>query len=104
LYEEDKFGNRAKIGQKVKIVANKNSLAPKEMEKEAVIIDGKGFNNDYTVFELGKKADLISTAGAWSTAILGGEEVKFQGWNGFKDKVMTHDKYPELVKAMMEAL
>ena len=101
---EDKFGNTMIVGQKVKVKANKNSMAPIQMEKEAVIIGGEGFSNDYTVFDLGRKAGLVSGSGAWSSVTLGGEEIKFQGWAGFKEKVATHTNYNELVQSMLESL
>lgn len=104
LKQEDDFGNKQKFGQRVRIKAQKNSMAPIQMEKEAVILGGKGFSNDYTVFEIGKKAKLIKTSGSWSTAILGDEEVKFQGWNGFQAKVVNHPKYVELLSSVMEVL
>lgn len=104
LKEEDAFGNKQKFGQRVKIKANKNSMGPMQLEKEAVILGGIGFCNDYTVFEIGKKSNLITTAGAWSTVTLGGAEVKFMGWNGFQEKVVMHDSYMDLVQAVVDVL
>ena len=103
IKEEDQFGNKAKIGQVVKVKANKNSMAPMQMEKEAVLIGGVGFCNDYTVFDIAKRAKLINGKG-WYTVTLGGEEVKFQGWGGFQLKVVMHEHYNELVDAVMELL
>ncbi|MCF6205314.1 MAG: hypothetical protein L3J47_00275 [Sulfurovum sp.] len=104
LKVEDQFGNKQKYGQRVRIKANKNSMAPMQMEKEAVIIGGLGFSNEYTVFEIGKKAGLIKTSGSWSTATLGTDQVKFQGWSGFQEKVVTHEKYDELLAAVVAVL
>lgn len=104
LKVEDELGNKQKFGQRVKIKAQKNSMAPMQLEKEAVLIGGQGFSNDYTVFEIGKKLKLIKTAGAWSTATLGDAEVKFMGWRGFQEKVLTHPNYGDLLHEVMEAL
>lgn len=104
LKEEDAFGNTRIIGNKVRVKTLKNNMAGMLMEKEAVIIGGQGFNNDYTVFEAGKKTDFIEVSGSWSTVDFDGEEVKFQGWNGFLTKVVMHPKYETLVAAVLSEL
>lgn len=92
------------IGNRVEVKAHKNSMAPQQLIKEAVLIGGEGFSDDYSVFELGKKVGVIQKNGAWSTAVFpSGDEVKFQGWNGFKEKVSTHPEY-ELIKQRVREL
>jgi RecA/RadA recombinase len=102
--EEDDTDNKLTTGIRVRVKALKNSMAPHLTERESVLLGGKGFSNDYTVFEMGKKLGVIEGSGSWSTANIAGEEVKFQGWNGFMDKVVTHPKYAELLKQVAEAL
>lgn len=101
---EETVSGKNIIGNKVRVKALKNSMSPMQMEKEAVLMGGLGFSNEYTVFELGKKLGVVKTAGAWSTADFGGEEIKFQGWSGFQEKVVTHPKYAELLDSVYKAL
>jgi recombination protein RecA len=104
IWEEDAFGKKQKVGQVVEIKALKNSLGPMQMAKEAYLMGGEGFSNDRTIFEVGKQAGLIQMAGSWGTAHLGGDEVKFQGWKGFREKIIPHPKYPELYAMVLEFL
>jgi recombination protein RecA len=105
LTEEDDHGNKQIVGQKVRISALKNSMAPKRLTLEACIRDGEGFSDAFTIFDLGADYGVLSKSGAWASwQTSDGEIVKFQGWDGFKEKVMTHPKYPELVKEMFEKL
>lgn len=104
ITEDDDTDNKLTTGIRVRVKALKNSMSPHLLEKDAVLIGGKGFSNDYTVFELGKKLGFVSTSGSWSTATICGEEIKFQGFNGFMEKVVTHPKYAELLQQVSEAL
>ena len=79
-------------------------MAPMQLTKIAYIIGGLGFCNDYTVFDIGKQAKLIKTAGSWSTVSVGGEDVKFQGWNGFQEKVVMHDNYDQLLAEVVKKI
>lgn len=91
-------------GLRVKVKALKNHMAPHELEREAILIGGRGFVNEYTVFDAGARLGVITKKGAWSTwKTPAGDEVKFQGFNGFEEKVVTHPEYPELYKEV-EAL
>jgi len=105
LKEEDALGNTAVVGKRVYIETKKNSMAPKLMKKDAVILGGYGFSNEYTVFEVGKKLGIISTKGAWSTCNMpNGDEIKFQGWSGFLEKVVTHEEYKHLEQSVYKDL
>ncbi len=111
IKEEDEMGNTVEIGRKVYVKAEKNSMSPKLMKKEAILIGGLGFSNVHSVFEAAKTAKLIETKGAWSTwepsdPATGevAEAVKFSGFQGFLDKVTTHPSYQMLVDAVVAAL
>ena len=104
ITEEDSNGNKSSVGQYVRVKANKNSMAPQRMTKDAVLIGGLGFCDDYTVFDIGQKSGIIKKSGSWSTVTLGGEEIKFQGWNGFQLKVIMHPEYDSLLEQVKEVL
>jgi recombination protein RecA len=99
ITEQDEFGNKVVIGNKVLVKALKNSMSPKLIEMEGAIIGGNGFDNNWTIKELAEMSKVISKAGAWSTCKMpSGEDVKYQGWRGFVEKVVSHPEYPELRK------
>lgn len=99
ITDQDEYGNKTVIGNKVLVKAVKNSMSPRLIEMEGAIIGGNGFDNDWTVKELAESSKIIAKAGAWSTCKMpSGEEVKFQGWSGFKEKIVTHPEYDELRK------
>lgn len=105
IKQEDKLGNVQVIGNRVRVKTLKNNMSPFLMEKEAVVLGGIGFSNDYTAFEAGKKLGLLTSKGAWSTVVMpSGEEIKFQGWNGFMTKVVPHPQYPDFMNLVREAL
>jgi recombination protein RecA len=89
------------IGHKVKVAVMKNKMAPNLLSVEVACLGGMGFSNDYMVFDKGSDLGVI-TGSAWKTwASPSGEELKFQGWNGFQEKIMVHPEYPELVKQVV---
>lgn len=107
IKEVDDASNTEKvIGQRIRVKALKNSMAGILLTREAVVMAGKGFSNEYSVFEMGQKLGLIEKSGSWSvwTSPETGEERKFQGWNGFLEKVVTDPGYPALVAAVEEQL
>jgi recombination protein RecA len=104
IREEDEFGNEYDAGCHVWVKSNKNSMAPRLMKKEAIIIGGKGFSNEHSVFEAAKTLKLIETKGAWSSWVASNGEVKFQGLQGFFDHVVTHPDYQVLVDAVVASL
>lgn len=94
------------FGSKVMVLTKKNSMAPKRMEKMAAVIGGVGFSNDWTIKDVAEKNKWITKDGAWSTwkAPVSGEEIKFQGWLGFMERVTTHKEYKQLAENAYEAL
>jgi recombination protein RecA len=105
IKEKDAHGNDQQVGHKVAVNAEKNSMAPMRRELTGALIGGSGFSNDYTVMETAVSMKLISKSGAWSTwTTPSGEEVKYQGWNGFLEKVVTHVEYPVLEDQVFQAL
>lgn len=104
IREEDEAGFFKVLGQKVNVKAVKNSMAPVRLEYDAVIMGGEGFSNDYSIFELAPQYKLVSK-GTWSVWVTpDGEEIKYQGYNGFKEKVVKHPLYSQLVQAVMAKL
>lgn len=104
LWEEDQFGNAQSLGKWVTVKSLKNNTAPMLMSKQAVVMGGLGFSNEYLVWDVAKKAKWITTAGGWSTwETPKGEKVKFQGWNGFQTKVVMHAEYKDLEAAVAAA-
>ena len=93
------------IGSRILVSAQKNSMAPVLLEREAALIGGKGFCDAYTIFEQGVKLGVLTRKGSWSKWITpAGDEVSFQGFNGFSEKVMPHKEYPVLVSAVNNLL
>jgi recombination protein RecA len=103
--KDDVTGNTRIYGNKVEVTALKNSMAPMQISANGAVMGGKGFSNEWTVREVGEALKLISKAGAWSTWKTPlGDDVKFQGFNGFLEKVVPHAEYSDLVAAVTEAL
>jgi len=89
------------IGHKIKVKILKNKMAPILRTVEVPCIGGFGFSLDYSVFEQGQKQGIIAGT-TWKTWKTGKTEIKFQGWRGFREKVMTHPEYPELVSEVVK--
>lgn len=106
ISEEDAVtGTKRIIGQRVLVKALKNSMAPMRIGMEAAIVGDRGFCNEWTVREIAEAIKAITKAGGWSTwKTPKGEEVKFQGWNGFLEKVVPHAEYSDLEAQVIEAL
>lgn len=105
IKEEDALtGGKKIIGHKVLVKALKNSMAPIKVEMEGAVLGGLGFCNAWTVRETAETLKLITKKGAWSYCKIDNDEISFQGWNGFLEKVVTHPKYAELEMKVIEAL
>lgn len=89
------------IGSRIKVGVLKNKMAPYRKTVEVPCLGGLGFSTDYCVFEQGLKQGSITgtTWKTWETP--NGEEIKFQGWRGFQEKVLLHPEYPALVEAVV---
>lgn len=106
IVEKDELtGKNHIIGQKVLVKALKNQMAPMRLAIEGAIIGGEGFSNEWTVFEIAKKLKLIKASGSWSQWVTSeGEVLKFQGFNGFLEKIADHENYEELYVQVANAL
>jgi recombination protein RecA len=102
IKDADPVGGRDRvIGQRVRVKALKNSMAGFLLERDAVIMAGRGFVNEYTVFDVGVRLGVISQAGSWYTWVTPkGETVKFQGYGGFETTVVPHAEYDDLLAAV----
>ena len=101
----DPTKNKKLIGQRIKIKALKNQMSGVLLTREAVLMAGKGFSDEYSAFEVGVKTGVIAKNGGWSTwTTPKGDQVKFQGWGGFEEKVVPHPEYSELHAAVLAAL
>lgn len=104
IKEKDVFGVDQDIGQNVEVKCLKNRFAAKKLTYMAHIYQDEGYCNDYSYMEYAEKLKIITTAGPWKTAKLGDEEVKFQGFSGFRDKVVKHPKYNLLVEQVLSVM
>lgn len=104
-HEDPDTGTMNIVGQKVNVETIKNSMAPRRMSMDAVIIGGVGYSDDYTVWEMGTAMKVITKDKAWSTwKTPSGTEIKFQGWSGFVEKVVPNPEYPALYKMVEDKL
>lgn len=106
LLEEDESTKQRKTwGHRVQVQAIKNSMAPMLVGLEASVMGNIGFCNDWTVREVAEGMGLITKKKAWSSWITStGEEISFQGWNGFQEKVVPHADYANLYAQVTERL
>ena len=106
ITETDPISNKTKeLGQKVMVRALKNHMSGIKLQREAFVMSGLGFCNEMTVFDTAKKMKSINTSGSWSTwTTPSGDDIKFQGFNGFMDKVVSHPEYDDLFNAILHTL
>ena len=101
-------GQEQIIGQKIRVKALKNSMAGILKECEAVVMAHRGFVNDYTVWEVGARLGFIvkENKSSWSVWVTPQthQEVKFQGYNGFVEKVVSHPEFNDLVSNVLAFL
>lgn len=105
IAEEDPItGNKNIYGNKVEVTALKNSMAPMQVSATGAVFGGRGFCNEWTIKDTAESMKLITkgTWSSWKTPL--GEDIKFQGWHGFLNKVVTHAEYPDLVTAVTAVL
>lgn len=108
IKEEDETTDKVTtIGHWVTVKAIKNSMAPMKVELPAAVIGGVGYSDEYTVWKLGTALKVMEkpAKGSWTTwKTPKGDEVKFQGFAGFVDKVKSHPEYPDLYQMVQERL
>lgn len=67
------------IGQKVKVKAQKNKVAPPFREMLCELYFGKGFSKESSILDLGEILGLVQKSGAWWMPDMGNPEFKLQG-------------------------
>lgn len=105
IKEKDDFSaHEREIGKQIRVKALKNHMGGMLLERDAIIVTGRGFVDSYTVFEMAKRLQLITGKGwsTWKTPT--GEEVKFQGWRGFEERAVPHAEYGDLCAKVREVL
>lgn len=94
--DEDEFKDT--IGHKNKVQILKNKMAPVLRTVRVPCLGNRGFDSDFVVFDQGIKMKVLSKSKSWvKWTTSDGDEINFQGWNGFLEKVVTHPLYQELV-------
>lgn len=105
IKEEDPItGVEHVIGQKVHVKALKNSMSGILKEAEATVMAGKGYVNEWTVWDMAGKMGLIKKNKSWATVECNGEEISFQGFGGFMEKVALSPIYGDLLSQVAAAL
>lgn len=104
--EDETTDKKSVIGQWITVRAIKNSMAPMKIELPAAVMGGIGYSDDYTVWKLGTAMKvMVRPKGSWTTwTTPKGEEVKFQGYAGFVEKVKTHPEYADLCQLVRDKL
>lgn len=98
-------GKKMEIGQKVLVRALKNHMSGIKLQRIAFVMSGVGFSNDMTVFETARQMKAITGKGWYEWVTPKGEVVgKFQGFNGFMEKVVPHPEYDDLFASVLQTL
>lgn len=79
-------------GRFVEAYLEKNRLGKAYRSVKTAIVPGVGIDNVCTLFEALKELGCIATKGSWSAINLDGEDVSFQGLNGFVEKCMVRSE------------
>jgi recombination protein RecA len=87
------------LGREVGVRLDKNRFGPCRDTKMA-ILNGKGVDNIWTLFDTLSVEGVISKSGSWSTLNLGDVQKKFQGFQGLADAVVEN---PALFDLMVDA-
>jgi len=86
------------IGNFNRVQILKNKMAPLLRTVKVPCLGNHGFCEDYTVYDIGQRLKIIDKNKAWSKwRPEKGDEVNFQGWSGFQEKVIQHPEYKSLV-------
>jgi recombination protein RecA len=101
--DDDKDDDKDTIGHLNRIQILKNKMAPVLRTVKVPCLGNHGFCEDYSVFDQGIKLKILEKSGAWAKwQVSEDEEVNFQGWAGFQEKVVKHPQYKELVSAIKD--
>lgn len=93
--------DKVEIGKFIKVKIIKNKMVPHLRTVTVPCIGNYGFSNDYAIMEQAKKLGII-TSKAWKVwEAPGGEEIKFQSWNQYMSKVVSHPEYGSLVNQVI---
>lgn len=93
--DEDEF--KEVIGHKNKVQIIKNKMAPVLRTIRVPCLGNRGFDTGFLVFDQGIKMKLLSKNKSWvKWETPKGDEINFQGWKGFLEKVVPHPEYPSL--------
>jgi RecA/RadA recombinase len=86
------------LGREVVAKIVKNRLGDAWTQATVPIISGVGVDNLWTIISTLKATGSISTGGGWSSINLDGQIIKFQGWNGLRQKCLEEETlYSRLV-------
>lgn len=99
-----KASNGQFMGNMAGVTLIKNRLGSSGITAEVPILEGRGVDNLYTLFEDLKAKGVIVTSGSWSAINLDGEVLKFQGWGGLSEKCVEDETlYPRLLSVWGQA-
>jgi recombination protein RecA len=93
--------DKVEIGKFVHVQLVKNKMVPHLRTVRVPCIGGYGFHNDYAIMEQAKKLNLITGAAHKKWITPGDEEISFQNWGQYLDKVVVHPDYGSLVDAVV---
>lgn len=95
------------VGSVIEIRNLKNNTSMPFQRAIGHIIHGEGWSNAYTAYDLAKKKRIPGVTGGGQASCeitLDGEELKWKGWNQFKEKVVPSSKFPLLVALAKDAV
>lgn len=101
--EKGEDDERDTIGHSNKVHILKNKMAPVLRTIRVPCLGGRGFDQTFMIYDQALKMKVMSRNKSWIKWVApSGEEVNFQGWPGFLNKVLSHAEYPTLVQTVIE--
>lgn len=88
----------AVVGRRVGVRLLKSRFGNSYGTTEIALLNDVGIDNTWTIYEEFKARGLMAVSGSWGAINVDGDEVKFQGWNGFQQKLAEH---PELFQKLV---
>lgn len=92
------------IGINTKAIVQKSKMGPSHRNVEFPIMFDWGIDDEASWLDYLRDIKVVSTSGAWSTLSIDGEDHKFQGISGFKEKLAlpgVHDKLKSIIEDSM---